>query len=377
MAASPFRGDAAAYYFGNLDSWFVHKRLFTRFFLFTEWYHHRYVFRMDPLYSSYRQTHRVPPIARHWSHIGTAVAVSALALGIVATYAAWRYEFFSSATVEPARGFIFLTLAQATSTKPAAYVFDITERRLDAARSLGMFVSMAAQSPKLVTVSTLANPPGGVYVYDKNTNEAREIVASGAIRAFPRLSPDGSKVVYVALSSRDADRFVADKHRIFIAEEGVEPQEIAFGTYPHWSPDGSSVLYVGGDGLHLFDTKSGNDLRVVPIERGVASARMMLDVSDDGAMLAWTNPMHGEIAIMAIESWKPFSARVSERIPVHAFWPVISPDNSRVAYEEVDWAPIPENPRLVIYNLTSNIPETVADLSAYNQMSMFMSEWTY
>ena len=103
---------------------------------------------------------------------------------------------------------------------------------------------------------------------------------------------------------------------------------------------------------------------------------MKLDVSDDGAQLAWTNPLHGYITVAKIDSWFPFAAHAVLEIPVHAFWPTFSPDGAKLAYEEVlDWGEGANKARLVIYDLASKTAEPVRDLFEYNQHAMFMSDW--
>ncbi len=80
---------------------------------------------------------------------------------------------------------------------------------------------------------------------------------------------------------------------------------------------------------------------------------------------------------MKVESWAPFKGSVVQTIKTHAFWPVFSPNEEYLAFEEVDWDPtsMPTKPRLVVHDILTPAKNVAQDLDGFIQTQMFITDW--
>src|SRR5262249_53486727 len=126
------------------------------------------------------------------------------------------------------------------------------------------------------------------------------------------------------------------------------------GVNPLYAPDGE-LLVLRSDGIYSFDLSSPTttDARNIwPTQGKSAASNMKIAISADGEKLVWDSPDEGKIMIENVTSWQPFTVSGTQTLNAYGFWPVVSPDNKYLAFEEVDWgADVPSNPRLVVFNL--------------------------
>ena len=333
--------------------------------------------------NSFEQTRRQ---SRSPHYLVTIIAWLILVILVGAVYL-WYSGYMQSKKFAPvSSGYIFLNLK--TSGKNShLYLFNVSTGALEQSPVQAFAPSISVDHRYVVGSQNTpqnAGSAGGIYLYDL-VSQASTLIAPSKDQfpLFAQQSPDDIRSAFNQyMTTKIASQAsVPSSWGIYIASTSSAPQLIAQGLYPRWSPDGASILYLGDDGLHLYSLHSATDMPVWPLNNGSASSRMMLSISEDGKMLAWTNPLHQEIVVAHIVSWSPFEFKIVDRITdIYGFWPIFSPDDTTVAFEQVDWDiassnALPVHPRLVVYNVVSNQPKTVLDLSSYDQTTIFMSGW--
>jgi Tol biopolymer transport system component len=133
--------------------------------------------------------------------------------------------------------------------------------------------------------------PGGVWLMKQDGTEKRQLTTFGA---FPDISPDGSKVVFMGgpSGSNNIDIWAVDIGTGNLARLTTAP---AFDGFPAWSPDGSRIVYESPDPLTgivqlwLIDADgSPTQLTFDP-----ASKDQVPDWSPDGAKIAYVANVPG------------------------------------------------------------------------------------
>lgn len=216
-----------------------------------------------------------------------------------------------------------------------------------------------------------------LFVTDSNDSSKRRLLSSTRetlIKRSPVWSPDGTKIVFQAKTDSYGGDPDPSKWFVYIADVLTgKDRFLTDGVNPLFIPDGR-LLVLKNDGLYVIDPSSGVGEKIWKVEGGDASANMKLDVSRDGKFIAWSVPYEGKLLIIKVSSWKPFQGEVSRELATTGFWPVFSPDAKMIAFEEVDTGSV-SNPRLVLFNVKSGKKTVILDLSAYDQESMYVSDW--
>ena len=100
--------------------------------------------------------------------------------------------------------------------------------------------------------------------------------------AEPRISPDGSQVVYV----RTSMDIMEDRHRQelwIVNADGTGHRRLAAGAGPRWSPDGSRIAYVADGQIHLRWMDTGETATLTQLLETPSGIRW----SPDGERLAF------------------------------------------------------------------------------------------
>jgi|GEM_PF-2104419 len=234
----------------------------------------------------------------------------------------------------------------------------------------------------IVSADSFAQPSGTfgrILMYDtattKITTFAKDIVGNPQ---FIHISGDLNQVAYNTLTNTTTLlRSTPSSWTVSVISKSGIARAIAHGLYPHWSPDSKSILYLGDDGLHEYTLASSTDSVVFKLPNKNASKAMMLDVSKNGSVLAWTDPLHAQLMIARITSWHPLTASVEKIIPLTALLPILSPDGSQVAFEGQSSTSTAAGASadISLLNVATSKITTITHILGFNQNTFDMSDW--
>src|SRR6185503_15518531 len=156
----------------------------------------------------------------------------------------------------------------------------------------------------------------------------------GRVLAEPRLSPDGTRIAFLANQAARGQIVVVaatgGPERVVTADPPVTPAAAYGGGAFDWAPDGRALVYASTDGgLYLIDADGGLPRRLV--EHGPAAAPAF---GPDGTRVAYTVDAH-EVAVASTIPGGPWPVRLSAGADF-CFDPVWSPGSTHVAWHEWD-----------------------------------------
>ncbi|MDD2766727.1 MAG: hypothetical protein PHH40_03120 [Candidatus Moranbacteria bacterium] len=166
-----------------------------------------------------------------------------------------------------------------------------------------------------------------------------------------------------------------NEFNVYMQKAGNQEQKIAQGAMPILTPDGRSVVVLRNDGLYKIDLEDKSSEHIWKTESDGVSFNQQFSLSPNGKYIAWSYPDGGDIYVFEVSSWSPFEATFMYDIKSHAFWPIFSPDEKYIAFEEVDWTDPPTQARLVIMNLATQEKRNLLDLTSFDQLSLFVDDW--
>lgn len=296
------------------------------------------------------------------------------------------------------KGRIYLTLAPAGDNAVDLYSYDIETNHMETVFRFSefgdIFVGYTSKfSPKDNKIAYFSAPIDrnsvgtlpysiflGLFVSDFNTDEWKMIEKSSvAFKRLPEWSPDGKRIAFTGKEPNTGDFKVLNDWNVYVTDLEGNVERIDFGSYPHWSPDGTKLLFMRNKGLYVYDFKKGKSTIEIPIDEITLSINEKIDVSADGSLLALSGRGFADLLVYRIISWEPFKVEVIREIQNRdavAFWPVFSPDNRYLVFQEADWDDNAlSNPRLVVYDLRTFERKTLIDLREYNINSLFVTDW--
>ena len=201
----------------------------------------------------------------------------------------------------------------------------------------------------------------GIYMVDRAGSELRAIPADAPLGsaaspgyALPALSPDGTRLAFVARPSS-----LAQSAAIMVsALDGTGmrrlTQDEGYNTHPAWSPDGKEIAYIADGKLTVMRADGTNGRVLAPSVQMVNAA---LAWSPDGSRLAFAGEQQ-DFVHRAVYTVRPDGTELKNLGPTVSV-PSWSPDGSRIAFLE------PEdhgNGRLFTLDNTGNDPQSVWSL---------------
>lgn len=180
---------------------------------------------------------------------------------------------------------------------------------------------------------------GDIFSLDLATHATRRLVATPAFEHSPALSPDGTKLLYVAERSGNAEIYVANadgSHRIRLTRSPGADYN------PAWSPDGTSIAFASNRG-GLFKiyvmAAEGSNVRVLAPRRSTGGGSYTPAWSPDGKRVAFSSaaatPNNAEIYVVRPDGTQlrrlTYTKGDIDTLGDDS-WPAWSPDGRRIVF---------------------------------------------
>lgn len=291
-------------------------------------------------------------------------------------------------------GYILMNLAKDTG-ESGLYAFDFESETITALPGDLKFPHFNDDEDRYLatveTSSTTSLGEGSIYsnLYEVDIeNESFKLLFSSLKedgREFrrPRISPLGD--FYTLEMSPDTTDgrsiYSLEDWDIYLGRRGEVPTPVVKGAFANFTPAiHEGLIYLDSEGVHYIylDPETIVEDELVFPSTSEVIANNHLALARDGSRFAVTNVGAKEVVVVYVESWRPFLVGNVRRYDVAGFWPTFSPDGRYLAIQEVDISEIGEDPtqaRLTIIDLATGERRTVADLSGFVQMQLFMNDW--
>ncbi len=276
-------------------------------------------------------------------------------------------------------GSIFLTLSPKGSRTFGIYEYKIKEGQLLrylAPENKIIFTSKFIDfKNKVMLVSAVDGISAQIYkVTDWNPEQIT--TSPTEFKRHPSWSEAAKSYVYSGMEPGTGPAVNPSDYDVYIQDENGSEKKLTNGSFPTLTSGGSDLVVLRNDGLHRVSLTSTSTERIwAYADAATGTMQHHFTVSESGKYIAWAHQESAKIYVMEVTSWAPFSGYIKYQIDTTAFWPVISPNDEFLAFEEMDWVDPPEKPRLVIVDLVSLERREVQDLDAYDQMRMFITDW--
>lgn len=232
-----------------------------------------------------------------------------------------------------------------------------------------------ASSSELLVAEALNNK--NIQISQISSNGSSTLITNSEIQSkrHPSYSAPYSAVIFAGKEKVSKDLGKPNDFNVYIKKEGEKERFLTQGSMPVLTPDGKSVVVIRDDGLHKVGLMGSSTEHIWKTENPGTEFNQQFSISSKGKYIAWSYPDGGYIYVLEVSSWSPFKADIKYTIKSHAFWPVFSPDENYIAFEEVEWTNPPTKAKLVVMDLISLKRNMVQDLDDFEQLSLFINEW--
>ncbi len=305
---------------------------------------------------------------------------------------------------EPLKGKLHLSLAPVGSTVAGLYTYDFERDEiapLIADSALRQTSRVSPDGAKMAFLEFI--PPGSLpqsptrtyvpwmlYVQPLGQYEKRQGVFGvpfpGNSPRTPAWSPDGKSLALI-LSEGNQQRVNDWKIYAFsLSDQGTFGQMVENGVpgkYPTWSPLGDSIAFLREDGIYQ-KYRNAEPVKVLALpNNGTTTGESKIGFSPDGKRMAWTffADQSAALNLYRVTSWAPLSLELERTIaPLRNgerfYWPVFSPDGTKLAVHRVFQAGTTEEvSEVVVYDLNSEARTVVLNLDNFDDQVTFISDW--
>jgi len=312
--------------------------------------------------------------------------------------------FFAPKPFDTLSGTLYLTLAPQGEKVTDLYQFDVKTHQFtkmfddNFIKYTGKFSpsgeKMAFASALLDRSSTFFLPSKEflqIKVYDRNTGVITKLTDINTLnKRIGGWSPDGKNIAFTSqaftrypnIEEAIKSFYKPDNWSLDTVDVDGKTEHIDAGTNSVWSPDGTRLLFLKNDGLYIRALSGEKSEKVYSLSEQYVATNMKLGLSHDGRHLALGFPNKNQLLIFEILSWNPFSSKLVSRIMKEGkliFWPVFSPDDRYIVFQEVDFYPDHSqtllSPRLVAYDTVTSRYLELANLDQYNFNFAFIDDW--
>ncbi len=199
-----------------------------------------------------------------------------------------------------------------------------------------------------IAVSVLDKVHGGIYVLNADES-GKQRLTNGSRDIFPRWSPDGKQIAFLAL--REQDHELAAEHDLAfhwflyaMATDGQNQRRVTktpIGMIFHWSPDGSRFVFQSScedgnnkakDGarssaIYVMKSDGTQQKRLTPIENNDGFPSW----SPDGKQIAFCSNRHGNMDIFVMNADGSDVRRLTSN-EANDRGPTWSPDGKQIAF---------------------------------------------
>ncbi|MGB0386588.1 MAG: thioredoxin domain-containing protein [Ardenticatenaceae bacterium] len=223
----------------------------------------------------------------------------------------------------------------------------------------GYFPNLSPDGTRILFMANTAVDPD-IFVVDVATSEAKNITNQPGFDSQPIWSPDGEQIAFVT------DRDGGNVDLWLMNADGSNPRRLAetpgddnLGTF---SPDGKKIVYSNqdevGESLWIIDVASGENARLTEVENSGDSAPAW---SPDGEKIAfYSAPKGGLPSIVTIQADGSNREQITDS-STPALFPIWSPDGQQLLYTLVS----NDEYSLYVHDLSNNETRQIPDLQGF------------
>jgi hypothetical protein len=196
-----------------------------------------------------------------------------------------------------------------------------------------------------------------------------------ARKQHPSISNTG-EVLFVAWDGEGVPTVQKAEEWSIYKISGGKSEFLTKGFMPKWISD-DSFVYLKNDGLYLSSIDLSEDTKIAS-SKGELYSNSRIDVSADGTAIAWMQPDVTQVSVFELQD-----AGFVEKAPISlkGYWVAFSPSGNYLALQTINktanGTEANPNAKIEFYDLTTmaKVPQLEINLDAFEQQSMFMTEW--